>query len=161
MPESTERAAVGPDIAAFLRQGVSLVVATRNEDLRPAVTRGWGAAESADGSAVTVCLPAAPGSEVRANLESNGAVAISCTLPSSYRSVQIKGTAIALAEPTAEQLALAEDHITAFVEETRRFGDIPPSQRHRVGVGPLDLALTFAVEELFDQTPGPAAGTRL
>jgi hypothetical protein len=160
MRESPELVVVSADVAEFIGRGVSLVVATRDEHMVPAATRGWAAVPSADGTAVTVCIPAPPGSAVRANLESNGALAMSCTLPSSYRSVQIKGTATTLAEPTSDQLEHAERHIKAFLEETLPFG-YEPSYGHRVGVGPLDLAVTFAVEELYDQTPGPSAGRRL
>jgi Pyridoxamine 5'-phosphate oxidase len=90
---------VDPDVAAFVAGGVAVVVATRDDALRPEIARGWGPLVAPDGAAATLCVGLHPGSRARANLEANGAIAATFSLPTTYRGVQIKGVARALREP--------------------------------------------------------------
>lgn len=139
--------------------GTATVVATRDEAMRPALTRGWGVAVAADGSELTLCLEAAEGSAVRANLEANGSVAITCSQPATYRTVQVKGEAVGLAEPSPGQLVAVERHVEAFSAEVEPLG-LPPGAGQRLLGGGL-VAVRVRPREVFDQTPGPKAGTRL
>ena len=150
---------VDADLAAFLRGGVAIVVATRDDDMRPAITRAWGAHLAADGASLTVCVTALPGSKTRSNLERNGAIAVNFTLPTSYRSAQLKGSVLEVHDPSPAELARVERHIALFVEETTQVG-LSASGARQLAERNL-LAVTFAVRELYDQTPGPNAGKRL
>jgi hypothetical protein len=150
--------AISAETAEFLSGGVAIMVATRGADLLPEITRGWGPAIADDGLAVRLSLIAPPESRTRANLEANGSIAVNCTLPSSYRSVQVKGSATELLEPDEASLARAREHAAAFAEDTGRVGAPAPSHLY---VQAIDLVVSFSVEELYDQTPGPAAGSRL
>ena len=147
------------EIAAFVGSGLAVVVATRDALLRPEIARGWGLEVASDRSAVTLCVSVAPGSPTRANLEQNGSVAITCSRPSTYRTVQLKGNAIELREPDEERLVRVREHLAAFVEEVWRVGV------QREGAQSLlerDLVeATIALREVFDQTPGANAGARL
>ena len=96
--------AVDADIAAFVHGGVAIVAATRDDDLRPEITRGWGPELSPERCDLRICLSAAPGSRTISNLERNGAFAATFTLPTTYRSIQIKGEVRELGEPTAADL---------------------------------------------------------
>jgi hypothetical protein len=139
--------------------GVAVVVATRDQQLRPAITRGWGRDAPGEGAALTLCVSAAPGSQTLSNLEDNGAVAVTFSLPTSYRTVQVKGAVVDLCAPTADHLARVEEHVAAFVDEVERVG-VPRALARRF-VGPDLVAVCVAVRELYDQTPGPNAGRRL
>jgi Pyridoxamine 5'-phosphate oxidase len=135
--------AVDADVAAFLREGVAVVVATRDAELRPEITRGWAPVLSADGCSLRLCVSAEPGSRTIANLEQNGDLAATFSLPSTYRSVQIKGAMRELREPTPDELALVRAHLGA------RFAE-PPF-----------ITVTIGIRALFDQTPGARAGSEL
>jgi hypothetical protein len=150
---------VSPELATFVSGGVVIVAATRDADLRPELTRAWGPLVSADGAAVTLCLNAAPGSRMVSNLEGNGAIAVTFVLPTTYRGVQMKGTVLGMREPTAEELTRVEEHVAAFVDQVEQVG-VPANLARRL-VQPEFVAVTFAVRELYDQTPGPGAGARL
>jgi hypothetical protein len=150
---------VGPELAAFVRSGVATVVATRGDDLRPEIARSWGPEVSADGASVTLCVPAPFGSQTLRNLEGNGAITATFVLPTTYRALQIKGTVTDVREPTPEQLARVEEHIAAFTDQVERIG--VTSTQVRALVEPEYVAVTFAARELYDQTPGPGAGSRL
>jgi hypothetical protein len=150
---------VGADLVSFVQRGVAIVVATRDHDLRPEITRGWGPHVSADGASVTLCVTAPQDSKTLSNLKGNGAIAATFSLPTTYRTVQIKGSVEDLCTPTPEQLARVEAHVAAFVDEVEQVG-IPRNMARRL-VHPELVAVSFAVRELFDQTPGPKAGSRL
>jgi hypothetical protein len=150
---------LGEDVAAFLVGGVAIVVATRDDELRPEIARGWGPAVAEDRASVTLCVGVAPDSRTRANLEGNGAVAATFSQPSTYRTVQLKGGAVDVTEPDGKQLARVQEHLEAFVDEVRQVGLEP--DRGRALLEPELLAVTFDVRELYDQTPGPNAGARL
>jgi hypothetical protein len=139
--------------------GVATIVATRDDRMRPSLQRGWALAVSEDGREVTVCVSAAPGSRIRDNLESNGAVAITCSRPTTYRTVQVKGKVVGIRDPTAEQRADAEAHADAFSREVEELG-LPPGTGRRMFDTDL-VAVTIAAAELYDQTPGPRAGAPL
>jgi hypothetical protein len=127
--------------------------------MRPEVSRAWGPELSSDGSTATLCVAAAPGSATLANLQDNGAIAVTLSLPTSYRTVQIKGAVIDLCAPAAEHLARVEEHFAAFADEVEQVG-ISRDGARRLLDSEL-VAVSFSVRELYDQTPGPNAGGRL
>jgi hypothetical protein len=146
-------------MAAFLQSGVAVVVATRNDDLRPEIGRGWGPQVAADGTAVALCVSVPPGSRTRENLRSNGAIAATFSRPSTYRTVQLKGDVLDVREPSEGELARVQAHLAAFLDDVQQIGVRPSDARALLE---RDLAaVTFEVRELFDQTPGPNAGTPL
>jgi hypothetical protein len=151
--------AVDADIAAFLGAGVAVVAATRDAELRPEITRAWGPLISPDACELRVCLSAAPDSRTLANLRDNGDFAATFSLPTTYRSVQIKGTLRTLDEPTPEDIARAEAHLAAFVDEAVQVG-VPRAICSRFAERPF-VAVTIGIAELYDQTPGPRAGAAL
>jgi hypothetical protein len=149
----------GIDLAALLREGVAVVVATADGDLRPHIARGWGPQLAPDGATLSLCVGAPPHSRTRANLDRGGVVAATFSLPSTYRTVQLKGPLLAAREPTPEQLARVEEHLARFIEQAAQVGLSPalaPRMRERVLV-----AVEMAIGERYDQTPGPRAGSRL
>ncbi len=151
--------AADADIAAFLGTGVALVVATRDEDLRAEITRGWGPSLSQDGRELHLCLSAGLDSKTVANLRQNGDIAINLTRPTTYRSVQIKGRMRVLDEPTAAELARADAHLAAFLDEAAQVG-VPRTLGQRFAEPPY-ISVTLAIIELYDQTPGARAGEPL
>jgi hypothetical protein len=153
------QASIDPELAAFLGQGVAVIVATRDDRMQPEITRGWGPQVAADGRELTLCLSMPPGSASRANLEANGEIAITFSLPTTYRSVQVKGRAELGGDPTPEQRSRIEAHVALFVEQVGQIG-MAPSHASRMSVPPV-VAVTCSVRELYDQTPGAGAGAPL
>ena len=151
--------AVDADVAAFLAAGVAAVVASRDAGLRAEIARAWGPELAADGCVLRICVAAAAGSKMLVNLEQHGAVAITFTLPTTYRSVQIKGVVRELREPTQEELERVVRHIEAFLDEAERVG-VPRRLGARFAEPPFS-ALTIEIRELYDQTPGAGAGRSL
>jgi len=103
---------------------------------------------------------APPGSETRANLEENGAIAIGFSPPTIARALQVKGVAVELRDPETRELDWAERHGEAFTAEVLTIG-YPPELPRWLHTPPDFLTVELSIDEVFDQTPGPSAGKRL
>jgi hypothetical protein len=160
MGEAVQDPPIGKDVADLLRLGVAVVLATRDAALRPQIGRAWGPLVSDGGHTLTLCVEARAGSRVRENLDSLTEAAVNATQPSTYRSVQMKGQVTAVTEPIAEQVAAAKEHFAAFAADASEVG-IPPRMAPRFFHPQVLVAVTLAVHEAYDQTPGPAAGGTL
>jgi hypothetical protein len=152
--------ALDRDLVAFIQGGVAVGVATRNADMRPAYTRGWGPAVSADGRSLTLCVIAARDSPTRQNIEGNGAIAVVFNPPTAGRALQLKGVVADAREPVTEDLERAEQHLEAFAANAEQVG-APPGNAQRLFVRGDFLAVTLSIDQVFDQTPGQKAGVRL
>jgi len=97
---------------------------------------------------------------MRANLESNGAVAVGFCPPTVARAVQLKGVATVVGEPEADDLERAERHFGMFAAETAQIG-APAHFPERLFARSGLFAIKFSIDEVFDQSPGPTAGRRL
>ena len=97
---------------------------------------------------------------MRANLERDGSVAIGFCPPTIAKAVQLKGIAAVIGEPGAEAMERVERHVDAFEAECARIG-APPEVAARMFDGSALVLISIAIDEGFDQTPGPTAGRRL
>jgi hypothetical protein len=147
------------DIAELVREGVAVIVATRDDESRPELSRAWGPALSEDGERLTVCVEAAPDSAMARNLESGSPVAATLARLASQTTVQLKGAVVEVAAPTQARLDAVSVHVDGFVAETAVVG--VPESLARSFVGPDLLTVTIEVAERFDETPGAGAGTPL
>jgi len=97
---------------------------------------------------------------MRANLEGNGAVALGFCPPTIAKAVQLKGIAVVLGEPGPDAVEWVEQHVSAFRAECGRIG-VPPDVADRMSENSTWVRISVAIDEGFDQTPGPTAGRRL
>ena len=91
-----------------------------------------------------------------------GMIALVCSQPSTHRTIQLKGTDAEIVAVTAADRRIADRHLGAWVEELVSVGypaDFAAAVRGRAETGLA--AIAFAPTSAFEQTPGPAAGTRL
>jgi hypothetical protein len=147
------------DIADLVRHGVAVIVATRDWERRPELSRAWGPALSEDGTRLTVCVEAAPDSAMARNLEPGSAVAATLARLTTRTTVQLKGSVVEVATPTADRLGAVAQHIDGFVAETAVVG--VPESLARALVGTDFLTVTMDVAERFDDTPGSGTGRPL
>lgn len=165
MKRTKSSASISAKLKAFLESGVSVVVGTRDADLLPEITRAWGLLVSKDRKRVSLCVPLATSHKTLDNLAGNGQMAVCCSLPTSYKTVQLKGQCIETADPRRADLAAVERHREAFGRLNQRIGF--PSQRsetfwrRELETSPVLVKLRFVPEQIFDQTPGPDAGSPL
>ncbi len=161
--ESVEHAVLIEDaLKAFLESGVSVVVGTRDEGLVPEIVRGWGPHVSRDRRSLRICVPEATSVRTRTNLVGNGRIAVACSLPSSYETVQLKGRHLRTTKAGAEDLLRVERHRELFAGVNESIG-IPRARieafwRRELAGSPLLVTIQFVVHAVFNQTPGPEAG---
>jgi hypothetical protein len=157
--------AIPNKIKDFLESGISVVVGTRDMRLAPEIVRAWGPRVSKDRKSVSLCVPMATGGKTLDNLESNGRISASFTLPTNLQSVQLKGTWIETTEPDAADLAAVAQHREAFALLNEKIGiprrAVDTLWRRELETSSVFMKLRFATEQIFDQTPGPDAGSRL
>jgi hypothetical protein len=134
----------------------AVAVGTRDAALRPACALASGVAFPGVGR-VTVYVAEAAGAETLANLEANGAIAVAFEEILSHHTVQVKGRVLEIRPAADGERALVEKSIEGFFRQVEAVGAAPGVVRRRRR-WPC-RAVTFEVTDVFEQTPGPKAGT--
>ncbi len=144
------------DLAAFIESGVGMVGASAGDDVVPEAFRVWGVSWDPDG-------------HLRALISSDATRTLATVKPGawlsltfvdmSWRSVQVKGRAVSGPElPNRADVEVMSRYRTDLVAAFATRG-VPSLLLD--AIRPLAVfAVTVAVEELYDQTPGPKAGAR-
>jgi hypothetical protein len=144
------------DLVDFLTSGVSVLVGTRDAQLRPEATRAYAPVVSLDRRRLDVIVPRGPGDRTLANIEDNGQVAVSFTRALDHISVQVKGTCVGTRPTTEADRVPVERYRAAFVEGLYLVG-MRRSLTSRLRALP-GVVITVEVSSVFNQTPGPGAG---
>jgi hypothetical protein len=145
-----------------MRGGVSMHVASRDAACMPTLSRPLGVRISNEHSRVTVILLASHSEAMLADFQANGEIALVVTLPSSHRTIQLKGND-ARAEPLAQgDPEIVERTRAAFTRELVAMGwDRSLPETLLAGARADMVAVSFTVRAMFTQTPGPNAGARI
>ena len=151
-----------PDRVVEVLQGPAFIqLGTRDERLRPAHVMAVGAVVHPDRETVTFFVPASRSERALSDLRSNGRVALGVGLVS-HEAYQLKGRYLSARPTTDEEIALQDTYRTKMLEAVRRaYPDeiaVPLVFGFRYKPG---VAITFHVEEVFLQTPGPGAGSKM
>jgi len=152
-----------PDRVIEVLRGPSIMFAgTRDGELRGAHTPAVGAVVHDDRRTVTFFVAESRSQQLMSNLRDNGRVAFDFGWMS-HEAYQLKGTYLSSRPTTDADVLLQEAYRkelvasvrqTAYPEEIAR--PFALGLAYRPGV-----AVTFRVDEVFLQTPGPGAGTRM
>jgi hypothetical protein len=158
----SEPPTLGPQQTALMERRVSIIVGSSDAAHRPHVTRAAGGRLEADGRRVTVLLPRAGSEAVIADLQANGRIAVVFSEPTTHQTLQLKGRdAVVGSCSTPQDEALAARYLEGFIDEIGRLG-FTAEVAHTIlrHDGEL-LPVQFTIDEAFEQTPGPSAGSRL
>jgi hypothetical protein len=149
-----------PETVALLESGCSISVATVGPEGAPHASRGYGLTVLPDGTHVRLLLDADDCTAL-ANLAGGGAIAVTGVAVPTLRAVQLKGVADEpVATSDAADLARAARHLESFFADVNRMEGTPVALLERLR--PTALAVcSITVAEVFDQTPGPGAGSPL
>ncbi|HZJ55037.1 MAG TPA: hypothetical protein VFD38_12925 [Myxococcaceae bacterium] len=149
-------ASLDPALVEFLSSGVILGCASRDARLVPRSVWPVGIRVEDGGEEVTVFLPDATAGEVVANLRDSRRIAVVATSAGDHRSIQLKGKVVEIRPATDEERSLTERHRACLGRTLEPLG-VPKFFVLRMQHWPAH-AVRFRVEQLFVQTPGPAAG---
>ncbi|MCG2595559.1 hypothetical protein LZ009_22505 [Ramlibacter sp. XY19] len=151
-----------PDLVAMIARGVSVIVAGRDQALRPSLMRAVGSRIDAQGGEITVFLSRPQSRQVIQDIAATGHIAVVFSEPPTHRTVQVKASQARMRNAVAEDQPALASYLLSMEHEIAQVGFPPEATRAMLAHKLEDLvAISFTPEQAFDQTPGPRAGTRL
>lgn len=151
------------DNATFIQSGVSISLASCDPDRLPSMSRGLGCKLIDGGRQLNVFLKRSQSAALLENISSSGGrVANVFSLPSSNRTLQLKGIDARIVPFAPEDLPIIDAHIADFVLEVVPLGMSEAVVRAILAYQPDDLVgVVYSPSAAFSQTPGPKAGAPL
>lgn len=149
-------AALDPALVEFLSSGVVLGCASRDARLVPRSVWPVGIRVESGGEELTVFLPVATAGEVVADLKDNRRIAVVATAPVDHRAVQLKGQVLEIRPASDDERSQIDFHRACLARTLEPLG-VPRAVMVRFDHWPAH-AVRFRLEQLYVQTPGPAAG---
>jgi hypothetical protein len=146
-------------IERCLEPGLSILVGTVDAQGVPSCCRGLAVASSDNLEHATVFVPIATSRDIIANVATTHRIAIVASHPIDHCSTQLKGTARTARLATDEEASFIKSRLGAFKQILDGIG-LPHRVTERVAYWPA-FAIDVGVEDIYEQTPGPRAGTRL
>ncbi|MBI3799091.1 MAG: pyridoxamine 5'-phosphate oxidase family protein [Deltaproteobacteria bacterium] len=153
---------ISEKLVEFIHGPVFMALGTRDEKLRPTHTFIAGALVNSDRETITCFVLQSRAEKILGNLENNGRITMTVGHPS-HESYQLKGRYVSSRPLEAKDVAIQEIYRTKLLSVFLQYGF--PEQlakplvlgfRYQPAVG-----ITFRVEEVFLQTPGPGAGEKI
>lgn len=112
-----------------------------------------------------MCVAAAGSAKTLDNLKDNGRLAVTFALPANSRAIQLWGRVVTTARATGQDLSAVQEHREAFARINEVIGVPRPfiesMWRRELTKSQAMVRIRFVAEQLFDQTPGPGAGSPL
>jgi hypothetical protein len=152
---------IPPPIVRFIEERATVGFAgTRDANLVPRGHRVVGWRVGPDGRTLTALLPAASEADALEALRDNGQIAITLEQVGTHETYQLKGRYLSHRPPDAADIALAGRLRERFVKGLRVvYHDA--ADLLGASLSPPALTIEVQIDEVFLQTPGPGAGTRL
>jgi hypothetical protein len=153
---------ISEKLVEFIHGPVFIAIGTRDEKLHPTHTAVAGAIVNPDRETITCFVLQSRAEKIMGHLERNGQIALTVAHPS-HECYQLKGHYVSSRSVEAKDVAIQEIYRTKLLACMLQYSY--PEQIVR----PLVLgfrykpavAITFRVEEIFLQTPGPEAGKKI
>jgi hypothetical protein len=159
MREASEGTPFDAATIELLDKGCALVLGTVSRDGQPRAMRGWGVSVVDGGPRLRLVLDAADPVSIEHCAE-RGPISVTATDVLTLRSIQLKGRALEVEAVTAADRARAQRYCDSFFADIEASDGTPRWLLENLV--PVDLvAVLVTIEELFNQTPGPAAGAPL
>lgn len=147
----------------FIQGPAFIQAGTRDERLQPAHTWAVGAVANADSGTVTFFVAQSCSGRILSDLENNGRIALFVSVPGTHESYQFKGRYLSHRPTDEADVAVQVRYRSRLVAKSVEAG-YPEELARPMVLGfayTPGVAITFQVEEVFLQTPGPDAGKRI
>jgi len=147
-------------VAAFVQQGVSILVASRDASNLPHVSRGTGCSVL-DDKHLVVYVPTTRSTALLDAIRDSSAIAVVFSEPATHRTIQIKGTDAASVATPADA-AMLNRYADDFLGVLGSLGYNAAMADSLVRMQPGEVTgVAFTATAIFNQTPGPRAGEPL
>jgi hypothetical protein len=148
---------IEPDLRTFLEGGLGIHIGTRTSRLEPNGARALAVKVEDDRLHLIVYLADVAARRVVPDLRANSAIAVGFARPIDERACQIKGIFVEVRPAAGDERRLVEEQVDGFRTNLEHIG-IP-----RIGTSGWitwpAVAIRFRATTIFEQTPGPDAGT--
>jgi len=146
----------------FLQDCISISLAAVDVDGNVCITKTQGCRISADRQRITTFASRTASTDVLRCIAAQGRIAAVFSMPTTHETYQIKGYRPAVEPLQPGDLERLLAYRDAFAAEIEPFG-FPPKLTHTLFGFPVEdlLAISFEPSAIFDQTPGPKAGSAL
>lgn len=150
------------DHSAFVQTGVSISLAASGPDRLPSMSRGLGCKLVDGGEKLAIFVRRSQSVELLENISRSGQVANVFSLPSSNRTLQLKGVDARVLPFDPADRSVVEAHLADFLLEVLPLGLAEDVVRTLFCCAVDDLAtVVYSPCAAFSQTPGPKAGAPL
>jgi len=146
-------------LKALIESVGTILVGTRDADLRPEITRGWGAHILRDSHTIDLCVSLSAGAKTLVNLRDHDEIAVTFHHTTTYKTLQLKGRFTESGEPTPEDWDWVTRHRKELTAQAG-INRIPLDIGARIFTDDL-VRIRFVVQQAFEQTPGPGAGGKV
>jgi len=144
---------------SMIEAGAGLLIGTVTADGAPRGVRAW-AAWVVDPDEQRLRVVFTGDDPVVVGSIEGRKVAMTAANVRNLRSVQLKGRVVSVEQPTPADLEITESQTQCFFTAVHE-SDGNPIELLRVMLPSTHLALEMIVDEQYDQTPGPTAGSAL
>jgi hypothetical protein len=146
-------------ILKSLAPGVSVIVGSVSAEGVPACCRAAAMRSTDNLKTATIFVPVATSQETIANVSATKRLAVVSTYPVEHLATQFKGTARRTRPASEDERDFVKAYLDSFMAVLQQLG-YPARATNAVNYWPAH-AIEMAVEQIFDQSPGPRAGARL
>ena len=134
-------------------------VGSRDAKLRPMFSWAFGATVDTAEDTITFYVPNVEGAGTLGNFEENGMVALTVGDGATHETYQFKGPCLSIRPSEDKDTAIQDIHRQKLISHLAPLG-YPEDIWNGFTIYP-STAVTFKVEDVFVQTPGPGAGNKL
>jgi hypothetical protein len=157
--QAREREMIPERLVDFVHGPRVMFVGTRNAKLRPTATWAFGALADGPEGTVTMFVPETEGAQTFENIADNGRLSFVAVDPPTHDTYQFKGSHKETRPCTDADYTVQEIYLNKLIAALEPFGYGAPlwgGFKHKPA-----RAVTFTVEDIFVQTPGPGAGEKI
>jgi hypothetical protein len=148
---------IDPPLAAFLQEGLGIHVGTRDARLQPAGARAIAVRPEPDGLHLLVYVSEVAAARLLDNLRDNLQAAVTFVRPVDDRACQVKGLFHDVRPASEAERGFVAAQWDLFLQQLEHIG-IPRTGSASWVTWPA-VVLRIRVNAVFDQTPGPHAGS--
>jgi hypothetical protein len=143
----------------FIHQGLSITAASRDSRFIPSISKALACRILPELEQVQIFVNAAQASRLISDVASCQRIAVTYCLPSTHRTIQIKGIGAKLVTSEPGDLEFTRCYVQALSRDLEKQGYDPAIVARYLQVEPEQLTVIyFRPDSVFEQSPGENAG---
>lgn len=147
------------NVLDFVHRGLSINAASRDLRFIPSISKALACRMLPEMQEVRIFVDAAQASRLLADVASCQRIAVTFSLPSSHRTIQIKGNSAKQIAPEAGDLDYTQRYIQRISLDLQTLGYPAALVARYLHLDPEQLTvISFQPDSIFEQSPGEKAG---